>query len=137
MKNWVMVEDLPEVWYREAYERLREGRTLRQVRAVMVEHGCSWSIGAWSKYERGKLRLSRAARNALRRHAGIADLPPPPAVIVSEFEVERVMQVADEPRVVILTDGVPKTGVETPVTRPGRARSARLGITYANGSGSA
>lgn len=129
MKNWVMVEDLPEVWYRETYERLREGRTLRQVRAVMVEHGCPWSIGAWSKYERGELRLSRVAKNGLRRYAVQPELPPPPAMIVSGFEVERVVQVADRPRVVILTDGMPKNGVETPVTRPRKARSARLGIT--------
>lgn len=58
--------------YREIYDELRQAHSLRQ----FVERvGSQYSIGWWSKFERGEAALTRAARNELRVAVGLAALP--------------------------------------------------------------
>jgi hypothetical protein len=60
--------------YREIYQELREGTTLRKF-ADRV--GSPPSIAYWSKYESGEITdLNHTARNGLRRAVGLPLLPP-------------------------------------------------------------
>ena len=86
-----MTDSLSLAQYRDIYATVRGGRTLRGVVSTLKPHGCTLSIAAWSKIERDLLGLNLEARNALRRFAGLPDVPPTPAEIVTNAGVERVM----------------------------------------------
>lgn len=58
--------------YREIFEELRRGRSLRQFVELI---GSVYSIAYWSKVDRNDAALTRPACNELRRAVGIPDLP--------------------------------------------------------------
>jgi hypothetical protein len=66
-------DDLTPTDYRQIYDELRQQRSLRQFVQLLAS---TYSIAWWSKYERDELRLTRAARNELRRAVNLPDLPP-------------------------------------------------------------
>lgn len=65
-------DDITDDDYRDIYDELREQHPLRQFAQLA---GTSYSIAWWSKYERGEVELTRAARNELRRAVGLPALP--------------------------------------------------------------
>ena len=147
-----MTDSLSLAQYRDIYATVRGGRTLRGVVSTLKPHGCTLSIAAWSKIERDLLGLNLEARNALRRHAGLPDVPPTPAEIVTNAGVERVMVASDEPDTAVLvgpevhqvnlrTNGKDRTAdmlpevLVTPVTLTKRHRKPRTGITVCTSVG--
>lgn len=58
--------------YREIFEELRRGHSLRQFVELI---GSVYSIAYWSKVDRGDAALTRPACNELRRAVGLPDLP--------------------------------------------------------------
>ena len=58
--------------YREIFEELRRGHSLRQFVELIQS---VYSIAYWSKVDRGDATLTRPACNELRRAVGLSDLP--------------------------------------------------------------
>ena len=58
--------------YREIFEELRRGHSLRQFVEIIQS---AYSIAYWSKFDRGDAALTRPACNELRRAVGLPDLP--------------------------------------------------------------
>lgn len=70
--------------YRQIYQELREGRPLREFVELLTS---AYSIAWWSRWERGNLRLTRAARNELRRAVGLRELSPVPAEFLANSDI--------------------------------------------------
>jgi len=80
--------------YEQIYTELRERRPLREFVELLAS---AYSIAWWSKYEHGDIRLTRAARNELRRAVNLPELPPAiaelladPAVVSPDAAVYRI-----------------------------------------------
>lgn len=138
--------DLADDDYKDIYEELRRQRTLRQFVEMLASR---YSIGWWSKYERGDVQLTRAARNELRIAVGLAALPrlveevmgdvDPNAVVyrVGDMRPDRVILVGhDQPLAMRLNgtltvEDVPPSGPVTAVT--GRRQRVSLSVEPAVG----
>lgn len=138
--------DLADDDYKDIYEELRRQRTLRQFVEMLASR---YSIGWWSKYERGDVQLTRAARNELRIAVGLAALPrlveevmgdvDPNAVVyrVGDMRPDRVILVGhDQPLAmrlngVLAVEDMPPAGAVTRVT--GRRQRVSLSVEPAVG----
>lgn len=65
--------DLSVDEYREIYDRVAAGRSLRNVELALRS---GVTFGWWAKYAAGEKALDRERKNELRRWAGLPDLPP-------------------------------------------------------------
>lgn len=66
-------DNLVDADYRDIYDELRSGCSLREFIALA---GSTLSASWWSQWEHGEKRLTRRARNDMRRAVGLPQLPP-------------------------------------------------------------
>lgn len=145
-------DDLSDSDYRDIYDEIRTGHTLRQFIALA---GSSLSPTWWSQYEAGNKALTWRARNDLRRAVGLPVLPMPARDLLAETvhpdaevarvgddpQARRVLLLAtgaavtvcwngDGPQIVTRDDvtGVTRTQPENTVRRPRRAKRAALSL---------
>ncbi len=129
--------------YRDIYEELRRGRSLRQFVELLRS---AYSIAYWSQYERREIELARPARRELRRAVNQPDLPKtigqamadvdPDAEVwrVGEHRPDRVILIGIEaggPGLEIRVNGKLEIGIGcdvTAVTSP-RARPKRQSLS--------
>ena len=69
--------------YRAIYDELRD-RGRRSLRDYVELIASAYSIAWWSKWENGDLRLTRAARNELRRAVSLPELPAAVSELLSD-----------------------------------------------------
>lgn len=135
--------DLADQDYMDIYEELRRQRTLRQFVEMLDSR---YSIGWWSKYERGDVQLTRAARNELRLAVGLGALPrlveevvsdvDPNAVVyrVGELRPNKVIMVGHDQALVMRLNGtltIEDVPQNTPVTAvTGRRQRVSLSVGY-------
>lgn len=146
-------DDLADSDYRDIYDEIRTGHTLRQ---FITLAGSSLSPTWWSQYEAGNKALTWRARNDLRRAVGLPVLPMPARDLLAEtvHPDAEVARVGDDPqarRVLLLaTDaavtvswngdgpqiaasadvtGVTRTQPENTVRRSRRAKRAALSVS--------
>ena len=102
-------DDLSDADYRDIYEELRRNRSLDGFCALVSSQ---YSKGWWSRYEKDDMKITRVARNELRRGVGLRPLPPTTEEAIHLADPDaRVYQVGSEtPRRVVLI------GVSGPVT---------------------
>lgn len=129
-----IVDDLTDADYRDIYDELRTGHTLRQIIAMS---GSGLSASWWSQYEAGAKTLTPRARNDLRRAVGLDELPLPPADLLAEHvEADAaIVRVGDDPqagRVILLATSEPVT-----VTWDGDPHSTPLAACYGVTNGAA
>ncbi len=74
-------DDLGPADYEAIYVELRQLRPLRDLVDLLAS---AYSIAWWSKYEHGDIRLTRAARNELRRAVNLPELPPAVAELIAD-----------------------------------------------------
>lgn len=65
-------DDLSDSDYRDIYEELRRNRSLDAFCALVSSQ---YSKGWWSRYEHDDMKITRPARNELRRGVGLPQLP--------------------------------------------------------------
>jgi hypothetical protein len=65
--------DISDVEYRAIYDRLADGRSLRNIELALRS---AVSFAWWGKYAAGERPLDRARKNELRRWAKLPELPP-------------------------------------------------------------
>lgn len=94
-------DDLTDADYKDIYEELRRGRSLDALCDLV---GSQYSRAWWSRYEKGDMKITRAARNELRRGVGLPQLPPTTEEAIHLADPDaRVYQVGCEtPRRVVL-----------------------------------
>ncbi len=100
-------DELTDSDYRDIYDELRVGCTLRQFIALA---GSSLSPTWWSQYGNGQKALTWRARNDLRRAVGLPVLPMPARDLLAEtvHPDAEVARVGDDPqarRVLLLATG--------------------------------
>jgi transcriptional regulator with XRE-family HTH domain len=137
-------DDITDDDYRDIFCELREQHPLRQF-ARLAQTG--YSIAWWSKFERGEVELTRAARNELRRAVGLPALPltigeaaaiadpdatvyrvgdgVPDVVILAAHRAPLVMSLNGALNVV---EDVPSNPRVTTVTRATRRKSVHVGV---------
>jgi hypothetical protein len=77
-------DDLTVEDYQQIYAELREQRPLREfVELIASQYSIAW----WSKWEAGDIRLTRRARNELRRAVALPQLPPAVAELLADPSV--------------------------------------------------
>lgn len=100
--------DLSEDEYRQIYDRVAEGRSLRNIALALRS---AVSFGWWAQYAAGEKPLDRNRKNELRVWDGIPELPPTPAEIMAAaaHPDAAVYQVGQQiaSRVVIIGSDVP------------------------------
>lgn len=106
-----IVDDLTDADYRDIYDELRTGHTLRQIIAMA---GSGLSASWWSQYEAGAKTLTPRARNDLRRAVGLSELPLPPADLLAaavhpDAAIARVGDGDQAGRVILLATDAPVT----------------------------
>jgi hypothetical protein len=80
--------------YREIFEELRRGRSLRQFVEIIQS---VYSIAYWSKVDREDAVLTRPACNELRRAVGLPDLPVTVEEALADVDANAVVyQVGDD-----------------------------------------
>jgi hypothetical protein len=72
--------DLTDAEYRAIYDRLADGRSLRNIELALRS---TVSYAWWGKYATGEKTLDTDRKNELRIWAGLPELPPTPAAAVA------------------------------------------------------
>lgn len=72
--------DLDAAGYRAIFDRLAEGRSLRNIE-LALQSGVSYAW--WGRYANGEAKLDRERKNELRTWAGLPELPLSPAEAVA------------------------------------------------------
>lgn len=107
------ITDLSEVEYRQIYDHVSEGRSLRNIALALRS---AVSFGWWSQYAAGERHLDRDRKNELRIWAGLPELPPTPAetVAAAAHPDAAVYQVGSEiaSRVVLIGSDVPAVNLQ-------------------------
>lgn len=141
--------DLSDTEYRQIYDRVAAGRSLRNIALALRS---TVSFAWWGQYAAGDKALDRDRKNELRSYDGLPELPPTPAAVVAAdahpdaavyhvgdlFATRIIMVGADVPAVTLQVNGnctvidvppvaLPYTVHVTDVTAPSR-RSSRKSV---------
>ena len=111
-------DDLSDSDYRDIYEELRRNRSLDAFCALV---GSQYSKGWWSRYEHDDMKITRPARNELRRGVGLPQLP---------LTTEEAIHLADpDARVYRVGNETPRRVVLIGASGPVALRCDESGVT--------